>query len=591
MRTLVVFLLLIAESTAPPQAAERDVMSTVLPPETLLYFELPDWNALKDQSQTLPMGQLFLSAPMEAFRGELQEYGGNYLLKTFGVDLASIDQYIDDQFVVAGLPGEDGELTFVTLVQTDGEDSAKRLVKQTAGLLQGIGITTHAADAGFPVGTLIAQLPEQPGDALSGGPLLLLIMDRCVVLGRDIGVTRMLVDRWKSEDNQTNLLETEEFQTVLQPLEHADGNLFRWYFDPIRWSANSQPPPDDLTAADRMAGSWTPFALRHGFSGLDAFGGAGWVNLVNDHFEFRVRVQAPGPHEGSMKVLDFPSGDLTFPSFILEDAKVATVVRWNVGEILKNIGELFDDMTDAPGAFEATMSDLKNELNVDLREDLMPMLGPKIVVMSDYVEKDHLDTTILAINIRDADVNETKVAKMIYQLVVGDTESRRMKVPGKPYDLWRMKLMVGNGKSPFSEAGLLVADGRLWISTHASTLRRQMLRRGGKPLSETDVHQDYLAIMKDRFGPDTFAVSLSKMNQDLKYAYETLRLRGPKGLREIESMYSVLSQMILDEENSPIDFTTMPPFAEIQTYLHNLIIYSDNTDQGWEIRGLVMEGR
>lgn len=597
MRTVLFCSLLILAASRPIRAAELDLISPLLPPETLLYFQVPDWNTLKEQAETLPMGQLYQSDPLKAFREELQEHGSGYLLRTFGVDLATIDQHIDDQFVVAGLPGEDGEMTFATLIQTDSKASASRLVDQTAELLRGIGIATRPADSPFPAGALIAQLPQRVGDSFSGGPLLMCVLDRCVVLGRDLGATEELLNRWTSGQENASLLETEEFQKILEPLERPDGNLFRWYFDPIRWGANSQPPPEDLesvigsvgNSATDSAGSWSPFALRHGFAGLDAIAGTGWVNPTNEHLEFRIRVQAPGPHEGSMKMFDFPAGDLSFPSFVHEDAKVVTVVRWNVGQILRNMREVFDDITDAPGAFEATMSDLKNELNVDLREEMMPMLGPKIVVMSDYIEEDDLDATIVAIDIKDPAANEAKVAKMVYQLLVGDTESRRIKLPGQRYELWRMKLMVGNGKSPFSEAGLMVADGRLWIGTHASTLRQQMLRRNGKPMSQTVLHRDYLAIMKDRFSSDTFGISLSKMHEDSRYAYETLRIRGPKGLEEVESMYSVLLQMILDEENSPIDFTTLPPFAEIQSYLHNLIVYSDGTDQGWEIRGLVLE--
>ncbi|TWU03086.1 hypothetical protein [Neorhodopirellula pilleata] len=606
MRTVIFCLLLIAATIIPVRAAEQDRVSPILPPEALLYFQIPDWNALKDQAESLPMGQLYLSKPMEAFREQLQEHGGTYLLKTFGVDLATVDQYIDDQFVVVGLPGDDGVLTFTTFVQTDSNESAQRLIQQTAGLLQEFGIATASADSqlpelAFPKGTLIAELPKRVGDSFSGGPLLMCALDQCVVLGRDVGATKRLVDRWRSAEDDSALLETEECRTVLEPLQRTDGNLFLWYFDPIRWGANSQPPPEGVdiaaesTAADSTTTdaieSWRPFAMRHGFAGLQAIGGAGWVNPENQHLEFRIRVQAPGPREGSMKMFDFPPGDLSFPSFIHDDAKVATVVRWNVGQILKNVQEVFDDITDAPGAFEATMADLKNELNVDLREEMMPMLGPKIVVMSDYIEADELDATMIAIDIRDPAVNEAKVARMIYQLLVGDTESRRMKVPGQRYELWRMKLMVGNGKSPFSEAGLMVADGRLWIGTHASTLRQHLLKRGGKPLSETTLHRDYLAMMKNRFGSETFGVSLSKMYEDSKYAYETLRVRGPKGLEEVESMYSVLLQIILDEDKSPIDFTTLPPFSEIQQYLHNLIIYSDNSDQGWELHGIVMEGR
>ena len=584
-------------SAGEPPVGEDDFLANVLPADTLAFFRFKNWSRLREQAETLPMGKLYMSSVMDAFRKEMNEKGGGYLIDTFGIDIQHVDEFAAGEFVIAGLPSKSKVMSIVTILEVGSDAAAEKFVQSMAPRLESRGIRSKSSPPGMPPSAKVFELNQRVGDVLSGGPLILCPIGTHVVVGREFEIFRSLVKRWNDKDRDNGLGQSPNFQSVMGGLVPETPHLFEYYIDPIAWAVVSDKLAYDGSDISLVPEAWRddsggriPFPQRHGFAGLNAIAGAGWQSKQTQKLEFDIVIHAPPERTGAMKMFDFVGGELKFPKWIPDGAKVATLVRWNLSSILPSIGELFDDITNASGAFDATMGDLKRELKVDLPGELMPSLGPELAFMSGYDDKRALDSTVIAIKIQNPAKNERKVARMIYQLLAGDTETRRTRLPGKRYELWQVKLMVPDGKSSFSQAGLMVADGQLWISTHATALRRAVLQSKKSPLQNSSLDKEFRKVLRSHVTANSFGLTLSRMDLDSKYAYEALRIRGPKGLKDVESIYSTLLQIFIDEENSVVDFSKLPAFDEIKENLHNLAILADITEEGWRAKGLVFEG-
>lgn len=586
---IAILLTVLLSSVGRSQDKEPDFVTTVLPQETLALIRVANWGSLNDQAGEFPMGRIYNTDLMKAFRAEVEKKGSDYLVETFGIDLAKVNKTVSGQFVAAMVADSNQAISVLTLLETSDSETAARLANLTVDKVQSRGIPESSKRTGLPPEAVRLELTFREGDILSGGPLIVCPVDRYVVLARSVEIFQTITKRWNDRAKSGGLLQSDVYQATRSLLAREEPHLFNWYVDPIALMVIDDELAYSKTAASKEASiARIPFPRRHGFAGLQAIAGAGWQDADTKMMRFDIQVYAPSPLEEAMKMFEFDSGEMRFPSLIQDDIKVATIVRWKLSEILKNIGGLFDDITDAPGAFDATMMDLKRFLNVDVPGELMPALGPEIAIMSVDIEDLDLDANVVAIEIKNPVVNERMVAKMIYQLLSGDTEARRSRLPGKSYELWQIKLKVG-GNGSFSSLGMMVADGRLWLSTHAAAIRRVVLQSKSSPLGDSPLNQAFQKTIESRLTKDTIGMSLSQMNLDSKQAYETLRKLGPKGLESIESIYSTLLQLILDEENSVINFDTLPPFDDVRKDLHNLAIIADQTDAGWRIQGVVFE--
>ncbi|MEM6776686.1 MAG: hypothetical protein AAF670_03450 [Planctomycetota bacterium] len=577
---------------------DAEWIASVLPSDTLAMARIEDWNGFRQLAAELPMGQLYLSPDMQRFRDELNEKGGGYLLDTFGIDIETVDQFIAGEFVMAGLPSVTEVMSIVTFVQAGDETSAQALAVSMNDRLMTNGVESLDRPPELPEAAMVYQLDDRPNDPFAGGLLIVCPKEDYVILSRDVSIATSLIRRWDDDSRDEGLAGVSAYQSTMMKLDGLHPNhLVKYYLDPIAWGVMSDQVTSDNSDISLVPLEWrdedgrpVPFPRRHGLASLHAVAGAAWRNEATGMLEFEILVQTPPDRFGVMGVFDFVGGELVFPAWMAETTAVATVVRSNMESVLPNIAGIFDDITNATGAFDATMSDLKRELNVDLQGELMPALGPEIGIMSGFDEATQLDSTVVGIKIKNPAVNEPKIAKMLYQLLANDTEAGRSRIPRQKYELWQVKLLVGSDQSSFSQAGLMVADGHLWIATHTPTLRRMLLRAGSPTLQDSSINQEFMKVIDPHRTSASFGMSLSRMDIDSKQAYETLRVDGPLGLRDVESIYSTLLQVLIDEENSMIDFSLMPAFDDVKSNLHNLAVIGNITDEGWSFRGIVFPG-
>lgn len=584
-------------------------ITSILPADTMLWIGSPDWSSTADRLNELPMLRLLSSDEMKPFRDQTEKRSNEFLLDAYGLDFKAIDETVSGEFIVAGLTTEQGELSITCFVQTPNENVANTFIHSTAALLKERGAREETAATSNTIQLALKAVGEQ---------LVLGTLGSHAMISGDVAVAANLINRWQQHSSNeepttasvdsagnSRLVEQPEFATTIAGLQGSPPSLLRWYFDPIAFAVASEKTANrksSLTSTPTSSeeSSRIPFPMRHGFPGLKSVAGRAWINEATGDLESRTLIHAP-TREEALEMFQFEPGSLDVPLWLTDEANVATIVRWNLDQMISNAEAVYDDVTDAPGAFAGTMQDLKTELKVDLLDGLFPIIGPELVIYSVNDSSQNNESTVVSIEIQDPAKNEKSVAAMMYNLLIGDPEARRIRLPGKRYEMWQIKLIVDEDTTPFSKAGLIVADGRLWFCTHASTLQKLVLQRKTSPLAETEVYRVFDKVVENERHPRSFGISIARMDRDAQNTYEVLRAQGVQGLENVESIYATLLRSIFFRDNADgekesrgtiadeIDFSVLPSYEFARQYLKNLAVISRNTDTGWEIFAVVFD--
>ncbi|MCM2374316.1 hypothetical protein [Aporhodopirellula aestuarii] len=600
----------VGRSIGSEPAGLADSITAILPADTMLWINTPDWASTAASLNKLPMIRLMATKEMQPFREQTDRRSKSYLIDSYGLDFEQIDREIAGEFIIAGLTTEEGELSITCFVQTPNATTAEAFVKATAILLNERGAKEETPATSGTVQLALKNIDEQ---------LVLATLGNHAMISGDVGIARQLIDRWQKHSAETSstansnesspsdrLVDKAGFNRTILELQDSPPTLLRWYLDPIAFAvasektANAKEELSKKKAASTEPTTQIPFPMRHGFPGLQSIAGRAWINQTTGNLESRTLIHAP-TRENALEMFQFDPGTLGMPSWVSDEANVATIVRWNLDEMISHVEDVYDDVTDAPGAFAGTMQDLKTELKVDLLDGLFPVIGPEVVIYSTDDAKQNIESTVVSIEIQDPAKNEQSVAAMMYNMFVGDPEARRIRLPGKRYEMWQIKLVVDEDTTPFTKAGLIVADGRLWFCTHASTLQKLILQRKKSPLTDTAVYRVFEQVIADERHADSIGVSIARMDRDARNTYEVLRSQGVKGLEKVESVYATMLRSIFlrddtqeksktpDQPVEEIDFSVMPSYDFVRNYLNNLAVISRNTDTGWEIFAVAFE--
>ncbi len=601
-------------AAADPVTPEKDLVlpefdhsiTSILPADTIIWLATPDWAATTARFRRLPLMHLLASEEMKPFRTQTTLRSTDFLIDSYGLDFSSIEQVSSGEFIIAGLTTSSGEFSITCFIETADEASAERFVKLTTELLIQRGAKRENAETPGTQQLVLKNIDER---------LVLGTLGTHAMISGDVGVAKRMMQSWRQKgdadsparNRESNLMQKPGFRETLASHAAVPPTLLHWYFDPIAFAVAS-----DVTAKKRQNGiapeastsieseSSVPFPMRHGFPGLQSITGRVWINEQTGNLESRSFVYAP-KREDAMAMFRFEPGPLELPDWIDSEVNVATMMRWNLKEMISHLESVYDDVTDAPGAFQGTMQDLKSQLKVDLMGELFPVLGPEIVFFTVTDPKQNIEANVVSIEIKDPTVNEQNVARMIYNMLVSDPDARQIRLPGKRYQLWQIKLIVDEDSTPFTKAGLLVANGRLWLSTHSTTLQQLLLQQNQKPLSETDTYKAFQQVIASERVANSVGVSLARMDRDAKQTYEVLRAEGIAGLDDVESVYasllrglfgSVEPSGVIASTGMPreiLDFSVLPDYDFVRAFLNNLAIISRNTESGWEVFAVVFD--
>jgi hypothetical protein len=279
----------------------------------------------------------------------------------------------------------------------DPEGEARTTIYFLSGNV--VGVTDHRAVAA----SILARLAGQPGDTLAKQAAFREVMARCK---KDAGPTAPLI-RW-----------------YIQPLGYAEA---------IRAATPEH---------NRRKGKTVIQIMRNqGFDAIQGLGG--FVDLKLNGYEVvhRTAIYAPKPWQKSMKMLIFPNGkDFAPQPWVPRNVATYATLYLDIQNAFDNFGPMFDELMGEKGEtgiWNEIVQGLKDDPNgprIDLRRELIALLGRRVTLLSDYQLP--ITTTSERLLCAIETSNEKGVAAAIEKWMRGDQTAKRRVWKGRT--IWEM---------------------------------------------------------------------------------------------------------------------------------------------------------
>lgn len=380
-----------------------------------------------------------------------------------------------------------------------------------------------------------------------------------------------------------NLVQT-FFRTDLSPLK-LPGNV-RWIYYPgsvaeSNGSKSIHPLSDDLQSAN------TPENLMQGIQSI-----AGWFRISQDSASIQgsATVQMHGSREqGIFDLLQSSELNFSLPNSLAEDLSHFTFVHLNLNKTIQRFSDLYDRLTETPGAFEQTIQATKEELGVDLYGELIPMLGPGVLMIGLPERKSSNNSLVLAIDIQNPDNKVERIAELLHRLFADDIETKQEKISGESFPLWRISVDFQQPNSVPDEVGLMVARGKLWCASSADAIKTYLALESAlsNPERQETQAQDIGSLFAKGMQSDGgyALVSVVDWKRFLEPTYQRLRERGPDHLNSTDDFASRVMATILEnvDSHSEIDFSRLPNYSHVGPQLGKAVWQLRPFSRGWEV--------
>jgi hypothetical protein len=579
-RILAAAALLMAALPATLWGAERPAFDRVLPAATPAFVSIAHVQDVQAAWNETRLGELGKEPAMKPFldaaRARFDDALGD-LRDVADISLADLQAAASGEVCLAAVETSAGRLAMAALVDVDGEAPRVRelIEKIDAGLKRrGASYATRAATGG-----VVHSYSWKARDGAARRSAYFVKADLLVV-SNDLAVAELLLSRSGAETDD-GLASVTAYHDVMERCTAAAGGLapqVRWYLDPFGYS--------------RLASGDDPeFAIKHGFDAVKGVGGTVNFDAPDCEILTRVAVYAPPPHEKAMRLaalLDAPSH--APPPWVLDDVDSYLELNLNLATVVDSVGGLFDDVVaeGIAGTFEDILDDLKSVdgPGVDIRSELLPIIGPRVVVVSDSHGSAKAGSSHMLIAIATAD--EVKAADVVKRLMRDDPDVSRHTMSGYKYELFQVD---DKEDVTMPNMGMMVANGYILVADNAALIRKLLLAPGDAPKLGASMDFSELSAQMAELGADGASARIfSRPTREFAATYELLRAGK---LDDLESLDAELLRRLFGDNDRrlpglpKLDFSKLPPFETVGPYLSPQGIFVKNQPNGWLIVGFI----
>ncbi|MGD9126750.1 MAG: hypothetical protein PVH19_05160 [Planctomycetia bacterium] len=625
--TLLPFASALAQQTKP-----IPVTPSLLPATTKGALFVTNAKLLSDQWEKTQLGQLMKDPVMEPFAKDLRRQFSDRLSRLkdqLGIELSDLK----------GVPGGGMAVAMIQPKQEEGKEKESALAllidihghqKEAEALMK--KVTTNLTAAGGkmsqqPVNGATITMFDMPetrdypatkvGYFLSGN--ILAASDRIEVM--DWILRRRLGNRAKSKDT---LADIPAFQKVMARCQKERGNaaampMIYWFIEPLGYiEALQSAIPKSKT--DSQGTTVSEVVQKQGFSEIKGVGGYVDVKVGGFEFLYNIAIYAPGEFRDApapyknlkpMNMFQFPNGtDFAPPEWIPNDVATYTSFNWNILAAFDNFGPLFDQLLGEgeTGVWDELLASLREDEHgpqIDLRNELVKHLGPRVVVVSDYLLP--ITTTserlLFVIDAKDPqavakaiqkvfqDGKDPTIKKHVFQgHVIWETvdEQAHSDVPsapevhlpnpaseGKEEQVKRRRIILQDAEDEeeklLPHAAVTVVHGKLVIASHYDFLVRVLDKnRPFEPLSKSIDYKMVQDAMKRLGVSDSCVRSFSRTDEAYRPTYEMIRQNK---MPESEAVLGRLLNAILGPKKKgavrkqKVDGKELPDFQVVRRYL------------------------
>lgn len=574
-----------AVASMPQEAFDRMPASTVAAVAT---------NHMK-QAQT----HIDSTGVVQAFKGDAFEP----LRRAIGGEMEGIDLWVRD----FPLPREESEKLLddrcfaLVMVETREQLPELCFLVETGDMTEAwIGlietVINQSADKGLQIerskrGTYDLWTVSASDDS---SPFAIMNLDGWLVVGETVqSVTSWIPDGDAGTGAQAgaNRLTGKESYTqtigTLTKKHEARGDLW-FYLDPLRLDYLSS-----RLGGQELNDFSETFGARHGFDEIKAIGGFADFSYGSNDAAYHLKIWAPGPRDQGMKLLGWRPMETPSPaSWVPQGVSTCVTMDWDLQPMLSTVGPMVDEVVrETTGTSEKTfatiLEDVRNDLEIDLEKDFMPLLSGRIEYVSIFSPpaSETAEQSIVALEIaRNAD--DAEVADLLFSLIEGDSNNYPFTIPGFPFELWKLGIgrRAGDSGPSFSTPGVMVAHRRLFFASSYESLRNYVaINAPDKSIAADDEFSELSSTIAAVAGDKPAIRIIAFPALDFQNTYELLRTGRTENA---ESLYMTVLNPLLEASDTELPFQLLPSFDVIKDQLGPACIQINSVDDGWELWGL-----
>jgi hypothetical protein len=601
---------------------------TVFPNTTKGYIAVPSLDGLTASWQKTQIGQLMADPVMqpfdEDFRAQLRRkwQATHQRLGLTWDDFSDVPSGEAGIAVIQPLPGEHALALYADV--TGREQQAAMLLAKVAKDLEGRKAKRSQRDS-RGVQVTVYDVPKQ-GD-IPGHQAAFFTHNNVLAGADNLKILEGMIERLQlAGQAKDSLASLEAYHSVVDRCQKGAGDLqaqVRWFIEPFGYaevmrSANLE--PRKKREHDMLE------ILRHqGFTAIKGVGG--FVNLGMDDRELLHRTYVYAPpvkkagaerFELAARMLNFPNGGAfsppdwvprevaTYASFNLKIKSAFEAAKTLVDEYVGD--EVFQDI------IEQILID-PNGPQIDIRKDLIGVLGERVTVISDY----HLPITPKSERVLVAieTTNPTLLAETIKKSMEHDPDARRREFNG--HVIWEMveeeaplpMVMIENQPGVAAAAAapaapqqnnqdprlppnsaVTVANGQLYWATHIDLLIKILAQTPDtEKLSDSVDLKVVEAELKQYAAAENSCMTFSRTDEEYRSVYELFRAgRMP----ESETLFGKLLNVVLGDSKpgvvrqQRIDGSKLPDFETVRRYFGPAGVTIASENDGWFLTGFTL---
>jgi len=607
----------------------------VYPDSTKGFFSISDVERLVDQWRETQFGLLMEQPEMQEFWVDLRRQLGSRLSGRLGLTLEDL-RFVPSGEIAGGLIAPVGQKPgFIFLLEvssrvSETEAFLKELEKkfeQRKATKSTLQITGETASV-FTFASADEDLFErQAVYLLTHGHLL--VSDQIYLV--DLIAKRLKGDRSNSLADIPAY--TEVMKRCAADLKTNDTEpVIRWYVQPLELGEAIRAI---VNVPERGRARTSPFKMLAdvGFDAILGIGGT--VDLKANELEtvHRTSIYAPQPYRSSMNMLAFRNDtDFTSPPWVPEEIAGTTTLYIDTLEMFDHFGPLFDAMfTPGGGGWDSIIEGMRVDpygLQIDIREELVQLLGRKILFFTEYSKPITVNSENLFIAVSIKEGKTDGIREALHKLIPEEDPDfeRRM---FNEYLLWQKRaqleierpvINIGGNVPPlpggairpvaanppaileekdepfFPTGTITIAFDHILFSSNVEYLEKILTQESPNALEKT---KDYKAVLEEFQSSDLgrnpyFLQSFARSAEAVRPAYEMIRQgKMPQSKSVLGQVLNLLltPPEMEDDEVRPtrIDGSKMPEFDTIQQFFGPSGLLGVAEENGWFFKGFSLK--
>ncbi|MEZ6064609.1 MAG: hypothetical protein R3B90_02625 [Planctomycetaceae bacterium] len=371
-----------AQAQAVAEATDTVATAKLLPPNVLLYVNIPNVNEFYERFSETGMGQMVHDPALADLRAEVMrkfEEASAEAEEEIGMPLSDVLTIPSGQVAFAMLQPPGQQLGVVMLMEVgDGQARLDELLEKAEAEIEEQGELTRSSDE-FEGTEITVWTNENAGPNEPFKSLTYFVKDNTFVVGSGVELMEAVLVRWDGDHDRT-FANDETFAYILDRCspDGPDSTVASWYFNPLGlFKSGMQAAGPEVAMQSAMVMGFLPVL---GFDRLKGMGGTLDFNTEEFDMVSHSVIYVKQPTTGVLRALECPVADLTPPKFVPATTSNINVVNWDVQGAYTAVQETWDFFT-APGTFDNMMDEAEESEEgpgIHPKQDFIDLLTGRI---------------------------------------------------------------------------------------------------------------------------------------------------------------------------------------------------------------------